>query len=94
MSIVLDASGAVEIALGNTHDQQFLELPKAADLILSPDIFVSEVTSVFWKSRQLGRLADEACLHGIGFCVRLIDDYVDSGVLWRDAYFEGLKISG
>ncbi len=91
MIIVLDASGAVEIALGNAHAQQFLQFLKKADVVLSPDIFVSEVTNVFWKYRQLGHLTDEVCLHGIEFCVHLIDDFVDSRELWREAYFEGVK---
>lgn len=52
MTVILDASGAVEIALGNKNATLYLSHLKKADIIIAPDIFVSEVTNVFWKYRK------------------------------------------
>ena len=91
MTVVLDASGAVEIALKNQHSRKFTELLQKADVIIAPDTFVSEVTNVFWKYRKFSNFSDESCLNGIEFCVNLIDDFIDSRELWRESYSEGIK---
>ncbi len=52
MTIVLDASGAIEIALENSLSKQFKEILQKADLVIAPDTFISEVTNIFWKYRK------------------------------------------
>ena len=91
MTVVLDASGAVEIALENSRSEQFKEILQGADLIIAPNTFVSEVTNVFWKYRKFSNFSDEICLSGIEFCINLIDDFIDSRELWRESYFEGIR---
>ena len=91
MTVVLDASGAVEIALENSRSEQFKEILQRADLIIAPNTFVSEVTNVFWKYRRFSNFSDEICLSGIEFCINLIDDFIDSRELWRESYFEGIR---
>ncbi len=91
MTVILDASGAVEIALGNKNATLFLSHLKKADIIIAPDIFVSEVTNVFWKYRKFSQFTDDACIKGIEFCLNLIDDFIDSKELWREAYSEGVR---
>ncbi len=93
MIVVLDASGAVEIALEKEKSKYFLEILKNTDLIISPDTFVSEVTNVFWKYKKFQQFTDEICMKGIEFCVNLIDDFIPSKDLWRESYFEGVKNS-
>lgn len=91
MTIVLDASGAVEIALEKERAESFLKFLKTADLIISPDIYISEVTNVFWKYRKFQQLTDDICKKGIEFCVNLIDDYIPSSDLWKESYYEGVR---
>jgi len=91
MTVVLDASGAVEIALKNQKSEDFKMKLQKADVILAPDTFVSEVTNVFWKYRKFTNFSDEICLNGIEFCINLIDDFVSSKELWRESYSEGIK---
>jgi predicted nucleic acid-binding protein len=90
MTVVLDASAAVEIALGNGNASVFLDHLKKADVIISPDTFISEVTNVFWKYRKFSQFSDESCLKGIEFCISLVDDFINSRELWREAYSEGM----
>ena len=91
MTVVLDASGAVEIALKNLRSEDFKEKLQKADVILAPDTFISEVTNVFWKYRKFSNFSDDICLSGIEFCINLIDDFVSSKELWRESYSEGIK---
>ncbi|MFA6009206.1 MAG: type II toxin-antitoxin system VapC family toxin [Desulfobacteraceae bacterium] len=91
MIIVLDASGAVEIALGRENSILFMNHLKNADVILAPDTYVSEITNIFWKYSKFSQFSDEICLKGIDFCINLIDDFIDSKDLWREAYFESVK---
>ncbi len=91
MIIVLDASGAIEIALERENSTRFMNYLKNASVILAPDIYISEVTNVFWKYSRFAQFTDEICLKGIDFCIDLIDDFIDSRDLWREAYFEGVR---
>lgn len=91
MTVVLDASGAVEIALERSSSKKFKEILQRADVIIAPDTFVSEVTNFFWKYRKFSNFSDETCLNGIEFCINLIDDFIDSRELWREAYSEGMR---
>jgi len=91
MIVILDASAAVEIALKKENSQKFLSILKSADLIISPDIFISEVTNVFWKYKKFQQFNDEVCLKGIEFCTNLVDDFINSKDLWRESYYEGVK---
>jgi predicted nucleic acid-binding protein len=91
LTVVLDASGAMEIALGNARSQEFKDALQRADVILAPDTFVSEIANAFWKYRKFANFPDVSCLKGIEFCISLIDDLVDAKQLWREAYFESSK---
>jgi len=93
MIIVLDASGAVEIALKNLNAQKFLEIVKSADVVISPDNYISEITNVFWKYKKYKQFNDDLCIKGIEFCINLVDDFLPSKELWREAFFEGVKNS-
>ena len=91
MIIVLDASGAIEIALKNQNSDKLLEIVKKADVVIAPDNFISEVTNAFWKYRKFRQFNDDICVKGIEFCINLIDDFLPSKDLWREAYYEGVK---
>ncbi len=91
MRIVVDASAAVEIALQKERAQAFLSSINKASVVLAPDIYISEVTNVFWKYKKFQQFSDSICVSGIEFCINLIDTFVDSNELWREAYFEGSK---
>ncbi|MFW6362357.1 MAG: type II toxin-antitoxin system VapC family toxin [Spirochaeta sp.] len=91
MRVVLDASAAVEIALKLERAQSLLDQVLASSVVLAPDVFISEVTNVFWKYKKFQQFTDDICITGIEFCLNLIDIYVESRELWREAYAEGVK---
>ena len=46
MTVVLDTSAAVEAAIGGPSAVQIRTLLETADVVIAPDIFISEVTNV------------------------------------------------
>ena len=89
MIIVIDASAAIEIALEKASAEKFNKTLLKAEVTLAPDTFASEITNVFWKYRSFSGFTDDICIEGIEFCLGLVDDYVSSMDLWREAFFEG-----
>ena len=91
MIVVVDASAAVEIALAKPSANRFREELLDAALTLAPDTYASEITNVFWKYRAYSGLPEQACLKGIEFCLGIVDEYIPSVQLWREAFFEASK---
>lgn len=91
MISVLDASAAVEIALQKPSADRFKEELLSSALVLSPDLYISEVTNVFWKYNVHSGLDAQACLAGIVFCVSIVDEYVPAVQLWRECFFEAAR---
>jgi predicted nucleic acid-binding protein len=93
MTVVLDTSAAVEAAIGGPSAVQIRTLLETADVVIAPDIFISEVTNVLWKYRKFSSFTEEKCLGAIEFCVSLVDVTLSCRDLWREAFFEGAKNS-
>jgi len=91
MIVVLDASAAVEIALGRKNSGEFRELLRQSDLVLAPDTYPSEITNVFWKYASFSDLNVEKCEKGIDYCLDLIDDYIATKNLCREVFSESIK---
>jgi predicted nucleic acid-binding protein len=91
MIVVLDASAAVEIALEKTSAEIFRKELFDASLVLAPDTYTSEITNVFWKYHIHAAFPEKACLEGIDFCIGMVETYVPSLGLWREAFFEASK---
>jgi len=92
MTVVVDASAAVEIALGNDFAPAFQEVLNEADVVLAPDTFPAEITNVFWKYGYHSNLAADKCQRGIAYCLDLIDDYITTQDLCREVFSESLRL--
>jgi predicted nucleic acid-binding protein len=92
MTVVVDASAAVEIALGSEFSQTFQEVLNEADVVLAPDTFPAEITNVFWKYGHHSHLPADICQHGIAYCLDLIDDYVPTQHLCREVFSESIRL--
>ena len=90
MILVLDASAAIEIALNKEQAASFKDILKSADIVLSPDIYPSEITNVFWKYAISSDIPIDECKKGITFCLDLIDDYISTKDICREAFSESV----
>jgi len=59
MTVVLDASAAVEVAIGGSSAGDIRKALVAADVVVVPDTFISEVANVLWKYRKFSGFTDE-----------------------------------
>jgi predicted nucleic acid-binding protein len=93
MTVILDASGAMEIALNRENQPAFSKVLKDADLVLAPNLYITEITNVFWKYAKFGNLDEVDCVSGIDFCINLVDDFIDTKDLWQEVFSTSLSES-
>ena len=86
MIAVLDAGAAIKIVFQESSVKTLSEYLKRADWVIAPDIFVSEVTNVFWKYHQFEDLPLNICENFLNKTIALIDDFIDAGELYQEAF--------
>ena len=92
MISVVDASAAAEIALYKGQaDFYKTELAKS-EIVIAPDLFVSEVTNTFWKYNRIMGMPDTKCVEAIQFCLELVDDFASTTSLWREVYAQSVLL--
>ena len=91
MISVVDASAAVEIALFKEKAQEFKAALAESEIVLAPDLFISEVTNAFWKYRTATEISDSQCVEAIQFCIEMVDDFVGTQELWREVFSQSVK---
>jgi predicted nucleic acid-binding protein len=86
MIVVIDASAAIEIALNRPKASLFkLPLTKA-EAVIAPDLFIAEVTNVFWKYHTFEDLPISLCEGLIENAIALVDDLTNSKNLYAEAF--------
>ncbi|MEM7657275.1 MAG: type II toxin-antitoxin system VapC family toxin [Bacteroidota bacterium] len=83
--IVLDVSAAVGLVTDREDCRWMLPFVEQSQQIISPDLFISEITNTVWKFFHIGN-ASLPEIHliaetGIG----LVDEFTDSQLLWPQA---------
>ena len=90
MTVVLDASAAMDVALYG-EASRFAAWIQDASVVLAPDLFVAEITNAFWKYRQFNGVDDETCSAGIEVCLSMVDGFVESGQLHHEVFHEAAR---
>ena len=86
MITILDASGAIGVVLGRPEGNEIAEQLNSSKWVIAPELFISEVTNVFWKYHQFENLPIELSEAGIDRAIALIDEFVGSQGLYREAF--------
>lgn len=86
MSLVIDASAAVAIVLAMPGAEIFSDPLDQAELVMSPDLFIAEVSNTCWKYRRADLLSLERCEHALGQALALPDHLEASTGLHREAF--------
>jgi len=86
MTYTLDTSAAIEIALDRPKSAALSDMLSQAKWVISPDLFISEATNVFWKYHQHENLPLEICETTLDMTLGLIDDFIDSYSLYKEAF--------
>jgi predicted nucleic acid-binding protein len=84
--IALDASAAIEVALGRTDGRRFGDILEEASEVLAPDLLICEVTNTIWKYHQLEHLSLDVGQSAIEAAIGLVDTLISSSELYREAF--------
>jgi predicted nucleic acid-binding protein len=84
--LVLDASAAIEVVMDRGKSRRFAHELAAADFVLSPDLFVAEITNTIWKYYRFEHLEVKLCDEAIEESLALVDVFVSCKELYREAF--------
>ena len=93
MICVLDANAAIEVILDRPKIKLIEPFIRDSEWVLSPEIFLAEVTNVFWKYNKLGILKRDFCEEGIEKTIQLVDHLESGTALYREAFDLSCKIN-
>jgi len=91
MIVVLDVSGAIEVVLQRGKIDLYEGILNKASWVITPDLFVSEISNVLWKYNKAQVITHEDCIQFVEDGIKMIDDYFDCKELWKEALSEGIK---
>lgn len=86
MRVVLDASAAIEVVVGRSKARRFVQVLEEADEVLAPELLVPEVVNTVWKYHQFENLSLSTCDRTIELALDLVDLFVSSKELYREAF--------
>ena len=86
MIAVLDPSAAAELILNRPQKGKIEEYVLNADLVIAPDLFIAEISNVFWKYHHFESLSSEICEELVEKSIQLIDKFESGSTLYREAF--------
>ncbi len=86
MNYVLDTSAAIEIAFSRKTAPFFSSILEKANWVIAPDLFIPEAANVFWKYNNFQDLPIDLCEALLDQTLALVDDFVNSRLLFQEAF--------
>ena len=93
MIAVIDACGMVEILLRKEKAGKFNQVMQEVDIVIAPDLFVSELTNTLWKYHTAKKYTKGECIEYIKYGVNYIDRFFNTRQIWEEAFAEGINNS-
>jgi predicted nucleic acid-binding protein len=84
--MVLDASGAIEVALNRKLGPQITGILADADVVLAPELFVPEVVNAIWKYHHFHQMSLPQCDQALERALGLVDTLVSNKEIWSEAF--------
>jgi len=86
MSLVLDASAALEVVLQRPWAGQIAKSLSENDEVLAPTLYIAEVTNAFCKYYRAEELSREQCEIALERAKALPDSLISESDLYREAF--------
>ena len=83
--VVLDASGAAEIAARTAIGVDFYNRLLNANKVLAPDLYIAEVSNVMWKKGRRDNANIDVYIDIAQDCISYVHEYERSVNLWEEA---------
>lgn len=91
MNAVIDVSGIAELLFKKEKCDKFIKILNEANLIFAPDLYISELTNTLWKYNEKKIFTVNECVHFIQAGIYYVDTFIDSKILYLEAFYEGIK---
>jgi len=91
MIAVVDACVVVGILLQKEKNRKFYQILQEAELVITPDLYVSELTNAFWKYQNAKIRTRDECIELIQDGINYIDKFIDSREIWEESFAEGVN---
>ena len=91
MTGVIDVSGAIEILLHKEKADKFCNVLHESTLVITPDLYVSELANTLWKYHTAKVLTKYECIQYIQDGISFVDKFIDSREIWQEAFSEGIN---
>jgi len=89
VTLVLDASAAVELVMARPKRQAIAAVLQENDWVIAPSLYIYEVTNTMWKYHRLLKLELKDLQEKLQQAIVLIDEIIPAG----DLYPETLRLS-
>ena len=91
MIAVIDVSGAMEILLHKEKLEKFHKVLQDAVLIITPDLYVSELVNTLWKYNKAKTLSKDECSLYMRQGLGMINNFVNAKEIWEEAFSEAIN---
>ena len=91
MTAVIDVSGAVELLLLKEKAGVFYKALQKASIIITPNLYISELTNTFWKYYSAKMQTKDECEQLIHDGINLINEFISAKDIWQEAFSEGIN---
>jgi predicted nucleic acid-binding protein len=86
VKVVLDANGAIEIALNKQEGERLKALLEGSDEVLAPDLLIPEFVNALWKYHEFNQLSLSVCNQALELLPVLVETFVPSAEIYREAF--------
>jgi predicted nucleic acid-binding protein len=91
MITVIDASAAAEIGFNLSNAEKYRDVLKKSTRVLAPDLFIPEITNVYWKYILASQIDFEKAKLGIEYSIKTVDEFIDTQDLWNESLSEAVQ---
>lgn len=91
MIIILETSAAIDILLGKGNFEIYKNKIEKADTVITPEIYLSEITNVAWKYNKIANFTHEESFNLAEDGINLIDQIVSVQDLWKESLREAMN---
>ncbi|MEA3348402.1 MAG: type II toxin-antitoxin system VapC family toxin, partial [Pseudomonadota bacterium] len=77
---------AIEIVLQRNPAEALTKYVTEADWVITPTLFISEVTNTIWKYQKFAELPIRSCEKALEQALALPDDFINELDLYREAF--------
>jgi len=93
MIITLDCSAAIEFVTGRPQAKMIKNQLEKADFIITPSLFIYELSNVMWKYHSLNKTPKKILLPKISQGISLIDQFIPAEDIFEEAISLSWKIN-